>query len=352
MTVLKRRTDSTECLVTVYMTAYNHEAYIARAIESVLEQNTSFQYCIIIHDDASTDRTAEIIRSYYNEHSDKITAILQSSNQYSKGRSAFIHYILPLISSKYIAICECDDFWTNPQKLETQVQILEKHPEYAAITHNCNYVDHNGNRISSEYGYMYGPFKTHIHTLDFYAKHPGLYPGQSATILYRYGVFGNTTKELMETYEGIRANGDAKRNLLILLQGNIYVMNEFMSSYRIVTGFGSSWTASTRRKNLSGALFLSYYDMKRFASKYYHKNLRNYYVLFHTGCAAAVKLMKNKTQENLQVYQSVISEVGGTIPFLMLMIGYGFMSIPTIVRKVLGLDKGLLLQNSTLESEE
>lgn len=98
-------------LVSIACTTYNHEKYIALAIEGFLLQKTSFPIEIIIHDDASTDKTAEIVKSYEKIHHDLITAIYQTENQYSKGIKPYPNYVFPKARGKYIALCEGNDYW-------------------------------------------------------------------------------------------------------------------------------------------------------------------------------------------------------------------------------------------------
>jgi glycosyltransferase involved in cell wall biosynthesis len=122
-------------LVSVLIISYNHEKYIRQAIEGCLMQQTSFPYEIIIHDDASTDSSAKIIQEYADKYPELIIPILQKENQYSKGVRIIATLLIPVARGKYIALCEGDDYWTNPQKLERQVDFLEKHSEFSGSAH-------------------------------------------------------------------------------------------------------------------------------------------------------------------------------------------------------------------------
>lgn len=118
-------------LVSICTLAYNHGKYIRQCLESLVTQVTDFPYEVIVHDDASTDDTASIIREYELKYPDIVKPIYQKENQYSKGISIGATHIYPRAEGKYIAECEGDDWWTDPYKLQKQVDFLESHPDYS-----------------------------------------------------------------------------------------------------------------------------------------------------------------------------------------------------------------------------
>ena len=120
--------------LTICSLVYNHEPWLKRCLEGFVMQRTSFSFEVLIHDDASTDHSADIIREYEARYPDLFRPIYQSENQYSKGRGIFIPILLPKVQSKYIALCEGDDYWTDPFKLQKQVDFLESHPDYLMCT--------------------------------------------------------------------------------------------------------------------------------------------------------------------------------------------------------------------------
>jgi glycosyltransferase involved in cell wall biosynthesis len=120
-------------LVSVCCLVYNHESYIRQCIDGFMMQKTDFAFEVLIHDDASTDRTANIIREYEVKYPEIIKPIYQTENQYSKGISIGINYQYPRAKGKYIALCEGDDYWTDPLKLQKQVDFLEANPEYGMV---------------------------------------------------------------------------------------------------------------------------------------------------------------------------------------------------------------------------
>ncbi len=133
--------DKTLPLVTVSCLAFNHKEYIRDALNSFVGQKTDFPFEVIVHDDASTDGTTEIIREYAEKYPDIIRPIFQTENILSKGIRASTAYILPAARGKYIAYCEGDDYWSDENKLQKLADFLEKHPDYVACTHNNRIYD-------------------------------------------------------------------------------------------------------------------------------------------------------------------------------------------------------------------
>lgn len=120
--------------VTVCCLTYNHEKYVRQCLDGFIMQKTDFHFEVIVHDDASTDKTQDIIREYATNYPKIIKPILQKKNQYSQGNRAILAtFCYPEANGKYIAICEGDDYWTDPFKLQKQVDCLENHSEYAMV---------------------------------------------------------------------------------------------------------------------------------------------------------------------------------------------------------------------------
>lgn len=116
--------------VSVVCITYNHEKYIEKALESFVTQKTNFPFEIIVHDDASTDGTADIIRRYEKEYPQLIKPIYETENQYHKQNwSSIKKQYGPLIKGKYIALCDGDDYWIDDHKLQKQFDYMEAHPD-------------------------------------------------------------------------------------------------------------------------------------------------------------------------------------------------------------------------------
>ena len=119
-----------DTLVSIRCITYNHEHYISQALDGFLMQETTFPFEIVIHDDASTDGTTDIIKEYENKFPEIVKPIYETENQYSKKDNTMELLILPHLKGKYTAFCEGDDFWTNKKKLQMQVDFLENNPDY------------------------------------------------------------------------------------------------------------------------------------------------------------------------------------------------------------------------------
>lgn len=117
-------------LVSIKNLVYNHEKYIAQALDGFLMQKTDFPFEVIVHDDASTDNSAQIIREYEKKFPSIIKPIYETENQYSKHDGSLGRIVNSKLSGKYVALCEGDDYWIDENKLQMQVDFLQNNPEY------------------------------------------------------------------------------------------------------------------------------------------------------------------------------------------------------------------------------
>ena len=185
-----------EPLVSICCITYNHENYIRDAIEGFLMQKTSFPIEIIIHDDASTDNTAQIIKEYEDKYPDLFCNIFQNENQWSKGGgSIYARFLYPQARGKYIALCEGDDYWTDPLKLQKQVNFLEENEKYGLVHGNCNIFFQDSNR------WILDANKKHINknTIQnrkelFYKIISGAYKIRTATVLFKKNLLSQIPK--------------------------------------------------------------------------------------------------------------------------------------------------------------
>ena len=164
-------------LVSVRMITYNHEKFIAQAIEGVLMQKTNFPFELIIGEDCSTDRTREIVVDYANRYPEIIKPILQERNV---GANANSQSVREACTGKYVALCEGDDYWIDPLKLQKQVDFMESHPECSFCFTRCQRVNERG----EVYGKPY-PNKRVPEVSEFGSYFPFKATIQTVTVLYR-----------------------------------------------------------------------------------------------------------------------------------------------------------------------
>lgn len=132
---------SDDIKVSVVCITYNHGKYIRDALESFITQITDFKFEVLVHDDASKDNTVEVINEYALKYPNIIKPILQKENQYSKKIDILSAFIYPKAKGKYIALCEGDDYWIDPYKLQAQFDYMENHEECTLCFHNAIIVD-------------------------------------------------------------------------------------------------------------------------------------------------------------------------------------------------------------------
>lgn len=150
ITITKHENDNSLPVVTVFSWVYNHKNFIRESIESILMQRTNFKVEVIIHDDASNDGTKEIIVEYQEKYPHLFNNILHSENQWSQGKSV----MTPLFEKplgKYIALCHGDDCWTDPLKLQNQVDFLEANSDYGLVCGGFYSVNHLTNERKIHY---------------------------------------------------------------------------------------------------------------------------------------------------------------------------------------------------------
>lgn len=132
---------SISCLV------YNHENFLRECLDGFVMQKTNFRFEAIVHDDASTDRSADIIREYAEKYPDIIKPIYETENQYSKHDGSLKRVMINSLKGKYIAFCEGDDYWTDPYKLQKQVDYMESHEDVTMVFTAFDVVDQYSNKL-------------------------------------------------------------------------------------------------------------------------------------------------------------------------------------------------------------
>eukprot|EP01136_Pigoraptor_vietnamica_P036997 Opistho-1_new@104331 len=136
--------------IAIWMVTYNHENYIAQAIESVMMQQTNFTYQLFIGEDCSTDKTRAICVSLKEKYPDKIELILQKENIGANKNALQVYHACFQSGAKHIAMLEGDDYWTDPLKLQKQMDWLEGNPDYVLCFHKISVLRPNG-KLSADF---------------------------------------------------------------------------------------------------------------------------------------------------------------------------------------------------------
>lgn len=223
-------------LVSICCIAYNHEKFIRQALDGFIMQKTNFFFEVLINDDASTDNTADIIKEYEKKYPDIIKPTYQSENQFSKGKSMFVNYTFPRIQGKYVALCEGDDYWTDPLKLQKQVDFLDTYPECSICFHPVKIIYANGSKPDKVFPTPKQRFNKTVLSLSHLVQKNFI---QTNSVMYRW-IFDENIKEVFP--EDVLPR-DWYIHLLHAEKGSIGYIDEVMSVYRRHSG-GIWWQTS------------------------------------------------------------------------------------------------------------
>lgn len=224
--------------VSIYVPTFNHEDYITQALDSILMQKTQYSYEVFIGEDCSTDNTRQVLKSWEAAHPDPRFHFFYRQQNMHKSAITNAVDLKQRCTGKYIICLEGDDFWTDPNKLESQVSFLETHPEYYAVAHNCTVVS----KDSSPNGEKYPECKDTEYSLRHFAS--DILPGQMATLLARnYMIDLEFDRTLIDTPQG---PGDRRIFFSLLCHGSIYCLQKTMSAYRHILTEGSSFSATRK----------------------------------------------------------------------------------------------------------
>ena len=222
----------TNIQVSIFCLAYNHEKFIRESLEGFLMQKTNFDYEILIHEDASTDATAEILKEYQQKYPEMIHVIYESENKYGTGLDYFYDVLLPMAKGKYIAVCEGDDAWVDDQKLQMQFDFMESHPDYTLVGHKA-FLQYPadwdlvrdprcmGYRSDGDVDFESMFLEWNIPTSSFF---------------YRRDVYEKMPRFFMEA-----PTGDEPLLWYLACKGKVYFMNRVMSVYNKMGS--DSWTS-------------------------------------------------------------------------------------------------------------
>jgi glycosyltransferase involved in cell wall biosynthesis len=226
-----------ELMLSIYVPVFNHEKYIEKALDSILMQETEYSYEVLVGEDCSKDNSREILREYERKHPNKIKVFYREKNMNNEKVRNSIDLRMRC-RGKYIIILEGDDYWTDPLKIQKQIDFLEKHPEYWGVTHRCVVVDENSQPNGEKYPESDEGEYTYKHFVS------EIMPGHSTTFMYKNPeVYKEIDTGLM--YQNL-VPGDRLTFFTILLYGKIYCMDDVMSAYRHVKKGGTSYSATLK----------------------------------------------------------------------------------------------------------
>lgn len=245
---------SNDVEVSVFVIAYNQEKYIRQCLDSLVMQQTNFNYEILIHDDASKDRTPEFIKDYEKKYTHIIKPIYQTENQYSQGKSINLEILRPLAKGKYIAFCEGDDYWTSEDKLQKQYDALEIYKNCSMAVHNVQKISEDGKPLTGKdscYPFIdLPPGEVPAEITYKYVLEEGKYLFQTSCYFIRKADYDKLANE-KKILDARRSALDFVVLIYCVLRGNLYYINEPMSAYRTLSE--GSWTAATMLSDIKRA---------------------------------------------------------------------------------------------------
>lgn len=282
--------EENQIIVSVIVICYNHEKYIEQAISSVLMQKTDFEYEILIGDDASTDRTPEILMKIQKKYPKIIRVFLRDHNL---GATRNAYNLFMKAKGKYLATCEGDDYWCDELKLEKQVSFLESHQEYIGCTHKCCIVDEKGKKKRKQR--LRWEYQGKVFSIEQFKGY--FLAGQVSTFVRR-NIYLNQNMDFSVFYKIHPMIGDRTTALIYLSMGNIYRFSSIMSCYRVVNN-SNNLTSIIYNKSFQNYLNEIEYTNK--LKKYAKNKLKidvnfDFYLseLFVSGCLRYIKTRNNK----------------------------------------------------------
>lgn len=272
---------NTTPIVSIICQTFNHEKFISKTIDAFLNQKTEFLFEIIIHDDASTDGTKDVIAKYHEKYPNLIVPIYQKENKYSKKINIWSHFTFPAAKGKYIALCEGDDYWIDDLKLQKQVDFLEKNNDYSVCWTDFEnikgdqFFKNNFNEIlpkeySMNFENAFGPYCTY-----------------SLTCMFRRDA---VDVEFLKTFKNIKDN---TLYSVLLSKGNGAFLNYETAVYRLHEGGVYSMQPFFFQR------YSSYKNLKEIIEKIPESRTKNIYKI-------EFELLQDAAFEVLKIYKSNI----------------------------------------------
>lgn len=235
-----------EVMVSVSCLVYNHEKYLRQCLDGFVMQRTNFPFEVIVHDDASTDHSADIIQEYAEKYPDIIKPIYQEENQYSQHIPIMKTFIYPKMQGKYIAFCEGDDFWIDPLKLQKQFDAMEANPECSMCAGKNRVCADNGTMLDEiappkRLNLEGGRIKKDKLAELLFLEQMGGYPFHTSVYFLRRSVCEYRDTHAYSAY----VDGDIALLYATLATGDVYYIDEIMSVYRKLSIGSHTYRAKT-----------------------------------------------------------------------------------------------------------
>lgn len=241
-------------IVAIQCFVYNHEPYLRDCFEGFVMQQTNFPFVAVVHDDASTDGSASIIREYEEKYPHIFKPIYEIENQYSKRDGSLeriMNEAIEVTGAKYVAMCEGDDYWTNPLKLQKQVDILEADESLMLCCTNCSVVDNHSVEIQAVRGRVVRDDIAGRYNLRDFFRDNHQYP--TLSVVYRRTHIQEVAEKYARTHNAFL--GDWTLWICLLIFGDAYFLNEVTGAYRINPTSVTHSNVNTRRLGLAKANF-------------------------------------------------------------------------------------------------
>lgn len=245
-------------LVSIKNLVYNHEKYIAQALDGFLMQKTDFPFEVIVHDDASTDNSAQIIREYEKKFPSIIKPIYETENQYSKHDGSLGRIVNSKLSGKYVAFCEGDDYWIDENKLQMQVDFLENNLEYGMCYTKAKQFIQKKRKFSRR------RFGTDVRDFEDLLFNGNRVP--TLTTVFRKDLLNSYLKEIY-LQDKSWLMGDYPMWLYFAHESKVKFLDKVTSVYRVLEN-SASHSDNVEKSVTFGK---SYWDIQNFFSKKYLK---------------------------------------------------------------------------------
>ena len=239
-------------IVTIQCLVYNHESFLRQCLDGFVMQKTSFRFEVIVHDDASTDGSAAIIREYADKYPEIIKPIFETENLYSKRDGSLRRVMYRNTRGKYVAICEGDDYWTDPYKLQKQVDFLESHPDYVMCSHRFNQYIEDKKLLEED-------DDKDFQGADYDLKNliGGKWLTQTLTLMFRRSALD------LQHFESYGMSMDIILLYELLRNGKGYCLPDIMAVYRYHGGGVWSEVSLNQRRLVEFKARLAIYDVER-----------------------------------------------------------------------------------------